>query len=121
MSTNFEKVKRKMIDEMKNTTQHTQASWADIMLRAARRCQTDEDQKDFLRFVLNPNDTWDVPEPVFQPIDSEGDVIIQKMQSMTVKDNEEEKQSEVDIKLENTIHTNGGTTYIIAKPVECKS
>ena len=106
---------------MNGTNQHTQISWAQIMLRAAKRCETDEDQKDFLRFVLNPEETWDVPEPVFKPINSEADVLIQKMQTLTVKDTEEEKQSEVNIKLENTIHTNGGTTYIVAKPIECKS
>ena len=123
MSANFEKVKRKMIADMENTTQHTQASWADILLKAARRCHTDEDQKDFYRFVLNPNESWDVPEPTFHTIDSESDVLIQKTQTMTITDHEEEKQSDVDIKLENTIHTNGGTTYITVKPtrVECTS
>ena len=121
MSANFEKVKRKMILDMAGTTQHTQQSWADIMLRAARRCHTDEDQQDFFRFVLNPNDSWDVQEPTFHTIDSESDVLIQTIQTMTVKDSEEEKQSDVDIKLENTIHTNGGTTYINVKPVKCTS
>ena len=121
MSANFLKVKRKMIADMAGTPQHNQQSWADIMLRAARRCHTDEDQKDFFRFVLNPNDSWDVQEPVFQSIDSESDVLLHTIQTMTVQDPEEEKHADIDIKLENTIHTNGGTTYIMVKPVKCKS
>jgi len=123
MSANFEKVKRKLIADMAGTTQHTQESWADIMLRAARRCHTDEDQQDFFRFVLNPNESWEIQETTFMPIDSEPDVLIQKIQTMKVTNSEEEKQSEVEIKLENSIHTNGGTTFITVKPtqVECTS
>jgi len=117
MSTNFQKVKRKLLEDMKNTSQHTQKSWCDIMLRAANRCTTDDDQKDFFRFILNPNDSWDVTEPVFETIDPSKDVLIQKFQSMQLK--EEEKQS--DIQLENVVHTNGGTTYINVRQVECKS
>ena len=121
MSANFEKVKRKLIADMAGTTQHTQESWADIMLRAARRCHTDEDQQDFFRFVLNPNESWEIQETTFMPIDSEPDVLIQKIQTMKVTNSEEEKQSEVEIKLENSIHTNGGTTFITVRPVECTS
>ena len=55
------------------------------------------------------------------PIDSEPDVLIQKIQTMKVTNSEEEKQSEVEINLENSIHTNGGTTFMTVKQVECTS
>ena len=65
MSTNFLKVKRKMLQEIAETPMHTGKSWADIMLRAAGRCRSDEDQKNFMRFILNPDDSFDIPENVY--------------------------------------------------------
>ena len=109
MSDNFLKVKRKLIQDMQSAQSHTQASWADIMLKAAERCKSDEDQKDFFRFILNPNDSWDVPEPTFKNITDE-DILIQRIERLTIHDPEEEKDSE--ITLHNNIHTNGKTTYI---------
>ncbi len=119
MSPNFEKVKRKMIQDMKECPQHTQKNWADIMLRAARRCQTDVDQKDFFKYILNPNDSWDVPEPSFMRIETESDVCINTLQTMSIKVDGEEKESEIEF--HNDIKTVGGTTFIQVKPVECKS
>ena len=53
--------------------------------------------------------------------DTTADVLIQKVQSMTIKDTEEEKECEVEIKLQNEIVTNGGTTFIKVTPVKCTS
>ena len=118
MSANFRRVKNKMIREMKETPVHTQQSWADIMLRAAQRCTSDADQKDFFKFILNPNDTWDVPEPTFMEISTVGDIIIPKFQSMTIKDEGDEKNSSVEVEFTNTIRTNGGTTFISVMPTK---
>ena len=121
MSTNFLKVKRKMLQEIAETPMHTGKSWADIMLRAAGRCRSDEDQKDFMRFILNPDDSFDIPEPTFMDCDTTADVLIQKVQSMKIIDTEEEKECEVEIELQNEIVTNGGTTFIKVTPVKCTS
>ena len=121
MSANFLKVRRKMQQEIKECPAHTQKSWADIMLRAAHRCRSDEDQKDFMRYILNPNDSWDVPEPTFMTIDTQPDVILRTVQSMTIKESEEEKECEIEVELQNEITTNGGTTFIKVTPIKCES
>ena len=50
-SQHFEEVKRKFIQELNETQNHSQMSWCHTMLRAAERCQSDDDQKDFFRFM----------------------------------------------------------------------
>ena len=118
MSANFLKVKRKMVEDMKAISHHDQQSWADIMLRAAKRCTSDADQKDFFRYIINPNDSWDVPEPTFMEIDSSADVLIPKMQRMTLQ-HEEEKSMDVELKQE--VDTKGNTTFIKVTPIKCMS
>ena len=119
MSQNFNKVRRKMIKDIQDCAQHSQTNWADIMLRAARRCKTDEDQKDFFKFVLNPADSWDVTEPTFMNIEPHTEVLINTVQSMSISETDDEKDN--DIVMHNDVSTVGGTTYITVKPVECKS
>ena len=118
MSENFQKVKRKMIKEMAATDQHTPESWASIMQNAASRCITTQDQKDFFRFILNPNDSWDVPEPTFHAVDTNEKIVIQHLERMTIS-GEDEKETE--IMFENDVKIVGGTTFIKVKPVKCKS
>ena len=117
MSKNFERVKRKMMADMADTSNHTQMGWAHIMLKAAERCRTDEDQKAFFSYIVNPNDEVDVPEPVFMEVDTTEPVMIDTFQSMSVVD--DEKMATVEF--ENVVHTNGGTTYIASTQVECTS
>ena len=121
MSQNFRKVKRKMIQDIKDCAQHSQQNWADIMLRAARRCKTDEDQKEFFKFVLNPADSWDVQEPTFMNLVPSEEVNINTVQSMFISETDDEKESHTKIVMHNDVTTVGGTTYITVKPVECKS
>ncbi len=116
MSQNFLKVKRKLIADMENTPFHTQKSWCDIMLKAANRCTSDEDQKEFFRFILNPNDSWDVQEPTFMEVTPGKDIILNSTDTITVVEEEDEKQSTETLTVKNSIHTNGNTTYITVTP-----
>ena len=117
MSQNFQKVKRKLQADMANTPFHTQKSWCDIMLKAASRCNSDEDQKDFFRYILNPNDSWDITEPTFMNVNPEADILIKSVETIpqVQADNDnDEKQSEQTVK--NSVRTNGNTTYITVTP-----
>jgi len=109
MSKNFERVKRRLIADLKDEANHTQAGWCDIMLKAARRCRTHEDQKDFFRFILNPNDEFDIPEPQFMDVDTDQQVLIQPFDKIETDD---EKEARKDCLMKNTCHTKGGTTFI---------
>jgi len=121
MSQNFQKVKRKLIADMENTPFHTQQSWCDIMLKAANRCISDADQKDFFRFVLNPNDSWDVTEPTFMPVAPEKEIKINTIDTFQISEVEDEKESMGTVTVQNKIHTNGKITYITSTPAVCKS
>ena len=110
MSKNFLRVKRKLVEEMEGTANHTQESWAQIMLRAAERCITDEDQKDFYRFVLNPSDAWDVTEPTFVSVVPTPNVLIKSFDTINVSSDEDEKECTVTLK--NNVHTEGKIAYI---------
>ena len=119
MSSNFAKVKRNMLREINESHSHSQQSWAEIMLRGASRCTTVEDQKEFFKFVLNPHDTYDVPEPTFTVLDTpdETDVLIPKLQRMIIS-SDDEKNGTVDMELETTEYRNGLTSYILVTPKE---
>ena len=116
-SQHFEKVKRKFIQELKETQNHSQMSWCHTMLRAAERCQSDDDQKDFFRFILNPDDSFDVQDPVFMEIDSTKDVLIDGVQQISVKECDDEKERDTVVCMANEVHTNGKTTYIKSSPI----
>ena len=116
MSKNFERVKRKLMKELSDPANLTQAGWCDIMLKAAQRCTTDDDQKDFFRFVLNPNDSFDIQDPTFMTVDTDQKVLIEPFQTINLDD---EKKEECVMK--NTIHTNGGTTFIQTRPNEVQT
>ena len=119
MSENFQKVKRKLMKSMNGTSRHTPHSWADIMLKAAERCVTSEDQKDFYRFILNPDDSWDVEDPTFIDVDQSDPICLHTMERMTIFSEDDEKHEEVILR--NTIKVNGGITYISTIQEECKS
>jgi len=59
MSKNFERVKRNIIEEMKSIRSHDGESWARIMLTNSSRLTSEEDQKDFFRWILDPTDERD--------------------------------------------------------------
>ena len=113
MSRNFERVKKKLILDMEDASSHSQEGWANIMLKAARRCTSEEDQKDFFRYILNPDDSFDIPEPVFMEIDTNPkETLIESFYTLKVQDEEKER----DVEMRNTVYTNGNTTYITTTP-----
>ena len=65
MSSNFERVKRDILKEMHCAPYHTASSWADIMLRNTAYLTTEDDQKEFWKWSLNPSDLRDQPEMKF--------------------------------------------------------
>lgn len=109
-----------MIKEMGATQQHTPESWCDIMHRAASRCITDDDQHDFIRYMLNPDESWDIPDPTFLKVDPNQDVLINEIERMTITE-DDEKQSEKIIMHRNQVKTVGGKTYIVSTPIKCTS
>lgn len=121
MSQRFLRVKAKMQKEIDSQSSHTPESWADIMLRNSALLTTDEDQESFLKWILNPTDSFDVAEPTFKTIDPTQPIIIPKTQVCTVIDEEDEKQCEREVELDVEEHQNGLTSYILVKPKECKS
>ena len=100
---------------MTDPSNRNQIGWAKCMLRAAKRCTTKEDQEDLFRFILNPDDTFDICEPTFMSVDTTDDTIIQKFQSMKIGDDEKKE----DIEFENVIDHNGATCYIKTVPLGC--
>ena len=79
MSKNFLRVKRDILRDMKEG-HHTQESWAKIMLEHTPYLKTDEDQKAFWNFILNPSDDREYKSPQFCKYDCE-DVVVPKFQT----------------------------------------
>ena len=119
MSDNFQKVKRKLMKSMQGTSRHTPQSWADIMLQAAERCVTEEDQKAFYKFILNPDDMWDVEDPTFIDVNTSEPIVLNTMERMSIRSEDDEKNEEIIMR--NKIKVNGGITYISSIPEECTS
>ena len=117
MSKNFLRVKRDILRDMRETAHHTQESWANIMLEHTQYLTTTEDQQSFWNFILNPNDERDYVAPKFDTIDST-DVVIEKIQKMSVVEECDEKMGDVEITLENTEHRDGLTSFIKVRQVE---
>ena len=109
MSENFLRVKRDILRDMKETPQHTQESWANIMLRNTQYLTTVEDQNSFWNFILNPADERDYVAPEFISYNSE-DVAIKQFQKLKlhVTDESDEKMDDVERM----------TVYIQTKQVE---
>ena len=116
MSKNFLRVKRDILKDMHETGHHTQESWAKIMLEHTRFLKTKEDQESFWNFILNPNDDRDFKTPTFLKYNSEDEIVIPKLQKLTVNGTDQDEKME-DITLENEERRNGLTSYINVKQV----
>ena len=109
MSKNFLRVKRDILKEMADIPHHTQESWAEIMLKHSQFLKTDQDQKSFWNFILNPADDRDYKAPEFYSYDPLK-VEIPEFQKLCVMGDEDEKMEE--ITLVNEQFRNGLTCYI---------
>ena len=117
MSKNFLQFKKDVLKDIASVQSHTPESWADIMLKNIRYLDTIEDQKDFWRWILNPAEERGAPEIKFRDIEPVENVLINKFEKLTISSEEDEKQMDVDITMENVVVTNGLTTYIKTTPV----
>mgnify|MGYP003707644469 FL=1 len=115
MSENFLRVKRDILADMAGISHHTQESWAKIMLEHTAFLKTEEDQKSFWNFILNPNDDRKYNAPTFIAYNSE-EVVIPEFQTIQIKDKDDEKFEEITLK--NEEYRNGLTSYIKVTPVE---
>jgi len=109
MSENFLRTKRDMLKDIADISHHTQESWAEIMLRHSQFLKTEEDQKSFWNFILNPTDERGYVAPEFYKYHPEN-VVVQQFQQLTIPDEGDEKNQEITIK--NTETRNGLTSYI---------
>ena len=116
MSSYFQRVKAKMVKEIASIDSHTPESWADIMIRNSAYLKTDADQESFFNWILNPSDSLDFKPPVYKTIDPDQDIIIEKLQRMTIKDTDDEKSCDMEIDMDVEEHRNGLTSYIVVKP-----
>ena len=117
MSANFLRVKEDILRDIRETTCHTQDSWADILLKHSQYCVTKEDQQSLYNFILNPSNSREFVEPKYVDIPIVNSVDINRFEKMVVNDPDEEKETETEINLKNEIYTRGGTSFIITKPV----
>jgi|TARA_B110001454_G_scaffold41216_1_gene40520 hypothetical protein len=113
MSKNFQRVKRDILSEMANSGSHTGESWAQIMLKNVCYLETDQDQQAFWNWIMNPQDVRDVPELTFKPYNPDS-VLVEQFSKLSISSEDDEKSEE--ITLNNTIHKNGLTTYVLTTP-----
>ena len=117
MSANFLRVKRDILRDIKESSCHSQSSWADILLRHTKYCITKEDQQSLYNYILNPEDTRDFVNPTYEDIPLVDSVNINRFEKMLVSNPEDEKEQKTEIALENEIYTKGNTTFVITKPI----
>ena len=115
MSENFLRVKKDILADMAGISHHPQESWAKIMLEHTAFLKTEEDQKSFWNFILNPNDDRKYEAPTFMAYKSE-EVVIPEFQTIQIKDTDDEKMEEITLK--NEEYRNGLTSYINVTQVE---
>ena len=116
MSKNFERVKADILRDMKSTPYHTQDSWSSIILQNIQYLETEEDQKSFWDFMLNPAEARDIKASTFEKYDPE-EVVVPKMATMVIHDKDDEKEGEIEVKMTNKIVRNGMVQYILQENV----
>ena len=109
-----ERVKRDIRKEIREIPTHTGASWSDIILRNATRLTTLEDQKEFWRFLLDPEDEQDL-NLTFKEIDPDN-IKIRETYDVKVQ-TDDEKDSGETVTFENVVQQNGLVSYILSRPL----
>lgn len=103
VSKNMERVKKDILEEMESTPYVSGDAWADILLRNAKYCKTEEDQQDFWRFILNPSDSREFKDPTFV-----------KMEEAKMCDAETTAEGS---DVYNEFEQIGGTMFVRTKPI----
>jgi len=112
--TTFERVKSRILADMNGQMVHTAESWASILLTNTTRLKDEQEQRKFWSWMMNPDDR-EIEAPTLGTVCENKD--IGKHVTVTVKDEEDEKQCEREVQLENTFTRNGGITICRTKPV----
>ena len=111
----FERVKKDILLEMSGTQYHSGMTWADIMLRNSSRLVTLDDQKLFWKFLLDPEDQNDI-KMSYDEVDPNA-IVVSKGFTMTVTNENDEKEDTMEVQYENTVYREGLVSYIETKPV----
>jgi hypothetical protein len=109
-----------MLRDMAGSKTHTAESWANIMLKNTSRLTDVNEQEKFWRFMSNPQDEEDIPDPVCQPMEHKR-IEEPEQYTTTYVDHGEEKQCEEKIKIHNEYFRNGQAVYIRSKPSKATS
>ena len=117
MSINFKRNKELILKEMQSGGVRDGISWAQIMLKYGNRMTTDEDQREWLKFIMNPTGDVDYPDIEFMDVDLEENIKIEKFQEMSIEDKDDEKSGQSNVILQNDHHLNGLTSYIRVTPL----
>ena len=110
-----------MLRDMAGSKTHTAESWARILLNNTARLTDIKEQEKFWRFLSNPNDDEDIPDPVCTPMVHSK---IEEPKQYTTSFNtnpQEEKSNEEEVKIDNEYFRNGHALYIRSIPVNTDS
>jgi len=105
---------------MASSKTHTAESWASILLRNTHRLTDVKEQEKFWRFLANPDDAEDIPEPVLGQMEHTR-IEEPKEYTTTYVSTEEEKNKEEEVVIVNEYFRNGQAMYIRSKPVSTSS
>jgi len=116
MSKNFERVKADILRDMASTPYHTQDSWSSIILQNIQYLQTEEDQKSFWEFMLNPAEARHIKKSTYDTYDPEK-IVVPEMVKMKINDVGDEKEGDIEVVMTNKCVRNGMTQYILQENV----
>jgi len=118
MST-FELAKSRTIRDMQSRQVHTAESWAAILLQNTSRLTNEEDQAKYWAWILNPTEDEDVPKPSLIAMTHSENIpqnyTVSVSPTLAVEE-EEEKNEQVNIELENKVQRNGLASFILTRP-----
>ena len=113
MST-FEKVRRRIEKDMDAIQVHTPESWATILLTNTRRLKDEKEQAKFWTWMSNPEEE-DIEAPKLVPCTEP--TLTPKHVTVTCKAQDDEKEGDIEVELENTFERNGMVLVCRTKPV----
>ena len=104
MSRNVQRVIRDIENDMRNLPYVSADAWAEILLKHSRYCETEEDQQDFWKYILNPTGCREFKDPEFYTVPATDNVDINTGYKV------DDQFYTSDLRLE------GGTMFVTSKP-----
>ena len=115
----FDRIKKDMLEDLKSA--RSGMNWAHTMLKAASRCKSEEEEKQFWNFICNPGDVENVPSVKLGNVQhpKEDDIPESNLFKIKEKIEDDEKEGEVEHEIEykNTVHKNGCISHILVEPL----